>query len=390
MNGELFMPGSIVSLSYRPRRELIAQMAPRYREASLARKGMMLDFLVEMTGYARKYAIGLLNQEPQGPPTIRRPRQSRYGSEVQQALGAAWRVTRYVCAKRLIPFLPKLLPYLERKGRIQLNEEHRQQLLVMSSATAELFLHTQRKPASRGLSTTKAGTWLKHQIPIRTFAGWEDVQPGFLEADLVAHCGGHTQGSYLSTLTLTDVATGWSECLPLLDLTSDLVVAALERARTLFPFPILGLDTDNGAEFINADVVAYCDREHVTFTRGRPEQKNAQCFVEEKNHSVVRHVVGHDRLGGAHASQQLGELYRALRLYVNWCRSCWGWEAVLRSSATKMQIDCCRATRQLFVDIMYFRWSVDIIYLYEVKAREKNRVSSCLKSIKYVMLSTNI
>jgi hypothetical protein len=81
---------------------------------------------------------------------------------------------------------------LERKDRVQLNEEQRQQLLTMSSATAERFLRTQRKPAPRGLSTTKAGTWLKHQIPIRTFAGWEDAQPGFLEADLVAHCGSHT------------------------------------------------------------------------------------------------------------------------------------------------------------------------------------------------------
>ncbi len=261
----------MVVRSYRARREIVAQIAPCYREASLARKRMMLNFLVEMTGYARKYAIGLLNQETPGPPTIRRPRQPRYGSEVQQALFVAWKATRYICAKRLIPFLPKLLPYLERKGRLQLNEEQRQQLLEMSSATAERFLRTQRKPAPRGLSTTKAGTLLKHQIPICTFAGWEDVQPGFLEADLVAHCGGYTQGSYLYTLTLTDVATGWTECLPLLARTADLVAAALNRARTLFPFPILGIDTDNGAEFINADVMTHCEREQLTFTRGRPE-----------------------------------------------------------------------------------------------------------------------
>src|SRR6202035_3646207 len=115
----------------------------------------------------------------------------------------------------------------------------------------------------------------------------------------------------------TDVATGWTECLPLLARTSDLVVRALERARTLFPFPILGIDTDNGAEFINADVVAYCEREHLTFTRGRPEQKNDQCYVEEKNYSVVRQAVGYDRLVGEQTYQQLRELYRALRLSVN-------------------------------------------------------------------------
>lgn len=118
------------------------------------------------------------------------------------------------------------------------------------------------------------------------------------------------------------MATGWTECLPLLARTSDLVVRALEHARTLFPFPILGIDTDNGAEFINADVVAYCEREHLTFTRGRPEQKNDQCYREEKNRSVGRHVVGHDRLVGEQAYQQLDELYRTLRLYVNCFHPC--------------------------------------------------------------------
>jgi site-specific recombinase XerD len=123
-------------------------------------------------------------------------------------------------------------------------------------------------------------------------------------------------------LTLTDVATGWTECLPLLARTSDLVVKALEHARQLFPFPILGIDTDNGAEFINEDVVAYCAREHLTFTRGRPEVKNDQCRIEQKNRAVVRSFIGHDRLVGEHAYQQLGELYRALRLSVNCFQPC--------------------------------------------------------------------
>jgi hypothetical protein len=136
------------ALRAQTRRELVAQMAPAYREASLARKGILLDRLVEMTGYARKYAIGLLNQEAPGLPPLRHPRQPRYGSEVQQALCVAWRATRSICAKRLIPFLPDFLPYLERKGRIQLNAEQRKQLLSMRSATAERFLRTQQIPQS--------------------------------------------------------------------------------------------------------------------------------------------------------------------------------------------------------------------------------------------------
>jgi hypothetical protein len=138
-----------------------------------------------------------------------------------------------------------------------------------------------------------------------------------VEADLVAHCGADIEGGYLYTLTLTDIATGWTECLPLLHRSQEAVVAALQRARTLFPFPMLGIDADNGGEFINEVLVAYCAQEQITFTRGRPNQKRDQCFVEQKNGAIVRQVVGYDRFVGEHAYRQLTELYRALRLYVN-------------------------------------------------------------------------
>jgi len=187
----------------------------------------------------------------------------------------------------------------------------------MSAATADRLLRSQRTLALRGLSTTRAGTLLKQQIPIRTFEEWKETQPGFLEADLVAHCGTDIEGGYLNTLTLTDVATGWAECLPLLYRSQETVLAAIRRARTLFPFPIVGIDTDNGGEFINEALITYCKQEHITFTRGRPSLKNDQCFVEQKNGAIVRQVVGYDRLVGEQAYRQLTELYRALRLYVN-------------------------------------------------------------------------
>jgi len=187
----------------------------------------------------------------------------------------------------------------------------------MSAATAERLLRSQRTLGLRGLSTTRAGTLLKQQIPIRTFEEWKETRPGFLEADLVAHCGADIEGGYLYTLTLTDIATGWTECLPLLHRSQEAVVAALQRARKLFPFPLLGIDTDNGGEFINGVLVAYCEQEQITFTRGRPYQKRDQCFVEQKNGAIVRQVVGYDRFVGEHAYRQLTELYRALRLYVN-------------------------------------------------------------------------
>jgi hypothetical protein len=167
------------------------------------------------------------------------------------------------------------------------------------------------------LTTTKPGRLLKRQIPVRTFTEWTDGQPGFLEADLVAHCGGSMDGAFLYTLTLTDVATTWTECLPPLHRTQHGVVHALQKARGMFPFPLLGIDTDNGGEVINEELMAYCATEQLTFTRGRVANKNDQCYVEQKNGSVVRQLVGYDRFEGERAYRQLAELYRAVRLYVN-------------------------------------------------------------------------
>jgi hypothetical protein len=172
----------VTSLSYAARRETIERMGPTYRAASLAQKGLLLDTVVAVTGYARKYAIQLLNQAPEGKRTIRRRRSSRYGSGVQQALLEAWKATKRICPVRLIPYLPTLVADLERHGHLDLTEESRSRLLSMSARTAERLLRSHRKSAPRGLSTTQAGPLLKQQIPIRTFAQWDEAQPGFLEA----------------------------------------------------------------------------------------------------------------------------------------------------------------------------------------------------------------
>jgi len=304
-------------LSYRAKRELVCQIAPRYREASSALKEIILDEFVAATGYARKYAIRLLNHPVELKLTIERPRPPRYGPEVQQALHLTWTAANHMCAKRLMPFLPTLVESLERHGHLHLSEQCRNQLLSMSPATADRILRPYRKQERRGISTTRSGTLLKKQIPIRTFQDWNEVKPGFLEADLVAHCGTQADGSFLFTLALTDVATGWTECLPLLNRGQEAVVAALARAQQLLPFPILGIDTDNGSEFINMKRLSYCEREHITITLGRPQKSNDQCYVEQKNGQMVRQVVGYDRFVGELAYRQLTELYRALRVYVN-------------------------------------------------------------------------
>jgi hypothetical protein len=306
-------------MSFQARRELLVQTAGRYRAADHTQKSVILDEFVAATGYARKYAIRLL-AHPVPPPAarIQRPRPRAYGPEVQEALVAAWAAANFICGKRLVPFLPQLVTALERHGHLTLTDQVRGQLLAISPATADRFLRPFRQgDKPRGQVTTRPGSLLKHQVPVRTFADWKENRPGFVEADLVAHCGGSTHGTYLNTFTLTDVATGWTECLPLIYRSQEEVLQALGRARQLLPFPLLGLDTDNGSEFLNVLLLEYCRREQITFTRGRAYRKNDQCHVEQKNGAVVRQVIGYDRYEGQQAYRQLTELYRALRLYLN-------------------------------------------------------------------------
>jgi hypothetical protein len=198
------------SLRYQARRELLQQMAPQYREASLSQKRTLLDVFIATTGYVRKYAMWLLNHADEVQQTLHRPRLRQYGPEVQHALFLVWHAANRICTKRLMPYLPTLIEALERHEHLHITEACRNQLLSMSAATADRLLSSQRKLARRGISTTRAGTLLKQQIPIRTFQEWNETQPGFLEAALVAHCGMDIEGGYVYTLTLTDIVTGWT------------------------------------------------------------------------------------------------------------------------------------------------------------------------------------
>jgi hypothetical protein len=154
-------------------------------------------------------------------------------------------------------------------------------------------------------------------VPVRTFADWQDPAPGFVEADLVAHSGPTTRGSFVQTLVLTDIATGWTECAPLLVREQGLLIEVLDEMRKLLPIPLLGFDTDNDTVFLNETVQAYCANAGVAFTRGRPYRKNDQAFVEQKNGAVVRRIVGYRRLEGLEAAAALAELYHSVRLFVN-------------------------------------------------------------------------
>lgn len=200
-------------MSLSARKELITSTAPRYSKASQSKKQQILDEFTASTGYHRKYAISLLNGiNPKDKERKRSDRKVRYGPEVQAALVTLWEVAGRICSKRLTPFIPQLVEVLERRGYLVLPGTVKELLFCISPSTVDRILAPKRKALGiRGRSTTLPGSLLKHQVPIRTFADWDDLKPGFVEADLVAHCGGSVAGSFLHSLVLTDVATGWTE-----------------------------------------------------------------------------------------------------------------------------------------------------------------------------------
>lgn len=305
-------------MSQRSKRELLESIRPRYLKANKSGKGRILDEFVAATGYHRKYAIRILKHGRKRRAGRKCGRRKEYQGEVVTVLTQIWEICGQICSKRLKPFLPEIVAVLERHRELSLSAEVKSQLLRMSRSTIDRCLQPARLAEKRrGLSTTKPGALLKKAIPIRTFADWDDARPGFVEVDLVAHCGDSTAGQFLNTLTSTDISTGWTECVAVLHRSQQLVFAAIQTMRERLPFPMLGLDSDNGGEFINDILFRYCQEEQVTFTRSRPYKKNDQAHVEQKNWSVVRHLIGYDRFETPQELQLLNSIYADLRLYVN-------------------------------------------------------------------------
>lgn len=309
-------------MSIHARQEYVRQVSKRYLVATRPEKSSILDEFCRTTGYNRKYAVGVLRQPPavRAQP-LRRPRATTYTPAVKRELLTLWKASGCVCGKRLAPFVGPLLEALERAGEIDLQQAPsvRERLLGISAASIDRLLSEDKCPRFKGAATTKPGTLLRHQIPVRTFSDWSESEqkPGFCEVDLVAHCAGSTAGEFLYTLNFTDLFTGWTVPVPVMNRGEHAVRDAIKQARALLPFPLLGIDSDNGGEFINALLLRYCQQEKITFTRCRPYHKNDQCHVEQKNWTVVRQVVGYSRLEGVAAYNQLARLYQSLRLHVN-------------------------------------------------------------------------
>jgi hypothetical protein len=323
------------TLTVQERLAMTKAVAKRYQRATKKERGRMLDEFCATTGYNRAYAAYKLHNmgrkvhmTVKGVRTVfvfgekkrSTKRRSRriYDDTIKVHLERLWALADGLCGKLLAVWIRTTLPRLEHFEEIVLDGTTREKLLAISPATIDRLLTPVRaKSKLKGRSRTKPGTLLKHQIPIRTFSDWDDARPGFVEIDLVSHDGGILEGDNIHTLDVTDVCTAWTETQAVKNKAQRWVFDALQTIIPLLPFPLLGIDSDNGSEFINNHLKRFCEEHQLTFTRSRPYRKNDSCFVEQKNWSVVRRTVGYYRYDTPEELLLLEELYRSLRLYTN-------------------------------------------------------------------------
>ena len=257
------------------RREVMSAVMERYRSAKRAEKGSILDALCATTGWHRKHAVRALRQHEIGDVEALRARRRRYGATIKDALTALWEASDRVCGKRLKVMIPTLLPALEQHGRLKLGQADRDGVLAISAATIDRLLGDVKIAASGG-KRRRAGFYsaIRREVPIRTFNDWNSPPPGFCEVDMVAHGGTSVAGSFIQTLTMVDVATGWTECLPLVTRDGSLVVEAMKHAQSLFPWLLRGVDFDNDSAFMNDVVVPWCREQKLEVTRTRAYKNN--------------------------------------------------------------------------------------------------------------------
>ena len=304
-------------LSKVAKQESLAKIRDLYRMSSKNNKSRILDEFIAVSGHHRKHGIRLLGQLGGGEDALR-PAQGRriYDEAVREAVIVIWEAADRICGKRLRAALSHLVESMEHHGHLDLDPEVRTRLLSASAATLDRLLKPIR-PTAGSRRRRRRRQSMGKRIPVRTYNDWDRPPPGFLEIDLVAHCGGPLSGSFIHSLVATDICSGWTEAVPLLAREQSLVVAGLEVIGQRLPFPILGIDSDNDSVFINETLVQYCADRGIEFTRSRAYRSNDQAWIEQKNGSVVRRFVGHDRYSGQIAGQTMAYLYEALRLYVN-------------------------------------------------------------------------
>lgn len=307
-----------VTMTRQSIKEYAQAIHKRYKKGTRGLKARILDEFVAATRLHRKSAIRLLARPEEVKGKRRRGRRKVYSVDTVAALKVIWKVSGGLCSKRLRPFIPEMTRVLRAKEELFIREDTATELGQLSASTIDRITRSWRQgKRGQGLSLTKPGTHLKNAIPLKTFSEWENSRPGFIQVDLVAHCGDRVEGFYLNTLSAVDVATGWFEPIAVWGKGQAPVGAAIHQLRQRLPMPMLGLGSDNGTEFINRGLYEYCGRQRITFTRTRAYKKNDNCHIEQKNWSVIRRQVGYQRYSSKAAYEALEDLYTVLRLYLN-------------------------------------------------------------------------
>jgi len=309
-------------VSMETRKEVIKRQKKVYEKAGKKEKGRILDGICDATGLSRDRVGRVLRakESVERKGERRRGRKARYSEPaVIRLLEKLWVQMDCVCGKRLCAGLGRMVEALRRYGELDAPEWAVEKVLELSPATADRLLRKARQATELyGRSSTKPGSLRKKDIPIRLGGEWEEEKPGYMEMDLVAHCGETTAGDYVNTLDMTDIYSGWTETEAVVNKAQKHVFTAIKAIRARLPFMLLGVDSDNGSEFINEQLYRYCKEEKLVFTRSRPNRKNDNCHVEQKNYSVVRKQVGYGRYEGEQAVKVLNEYYGLLRLYGNY------------------------------------------------------------------------
>jgi hypothetical protein len=295
--------------------ELIKAWRTRYHKANRNEKAKILDEFVALTGYHRKAAIRAFRRKPRAKDRRGRPRV--YTNEVKAALLELWELSGKLCSKRLAPFLSEFMDVLERNDELKLRPEIKELLMHISPATIDRLLSTHRPKSRRRGGAPRSSSQLRKRIPVRTT--WDgEKRPGYVELDLVLHCGESTKGAYLHTLNVVDIATAWCEPVVLMNRSQEAVKNGLGKIRNRLPFPLLGIDSDNDSAFLNELLFDYCDENGISFTRCRPYKKNDQAHIEQRNWTAVRRLIGYDRYESKEALRLIDAIYADWRLLMNY------------------------------------------------------------------------
>lgn len=307
------------------KKELIDEVKPRYLKAGKKEKGKILDEFCSNAGYNRNYATQIMQADydyHRVKREGRKKRKQKYGADILLVIIKIWELLEYPCGTRLQPSLIPMLEAMERSKEITVSDSIRKKLKLITARTLDRRLKRERKirKLNRSRGTTRHGSLLKSSIPIR-ITNWDTSEVGFMEMDTVAHNGGDPSGECVYSLDMTEIYSGWSEQIAVMGKSEAGVIAATDEIKNVLPFKLKGMDSDSGSEFVNWHMVRYCEQHKLFFTRSRPDRKNDNAYVEQKNNTHVRKWLGYGRYDTLKQLVAINDLYRnELRLFNNFFR----------------------------------------------------------------------